>query len=138
MDGSESEATARLEHNALLLSFLSPRSRRRVGPFLEKGAKSRGKFQKALYVSELDDRFVTKLSGSAGLPGNIVSSLRKAGAPDEVYVFSCDPVLDDRMMPIVDAVELAASSFERTFVSCLPKALMYFREGGIKGDHILE
>lgn len=125
------------EAEELFLSFFKPNSARRLSVLLQKGGKGREKFRQALHTAKIDKRFENPVNGEASSPHQLAESLKKDGAPSEVYVFSSESDLDNRKMPIEEAIGMAQSSFERVIVLGFPKKIAYFRESGIKGDFLL-
>jgi hypothetical protein len=66
-----------------------------------------------------------------------MDGLRERGAPAECYVFSENPEISGRMMPLRDAVTAVFSQNWGTFISCIPGRLAYF-ENEYGERHILQ
>jgi len=78
------------------------------------------------------------------LPTNVLSAeslmvlLRRKGAPAECYLFAEEGVLDDRRMPLADALKAVVGRGQGVFVSCLPGRLAYFEGEDVGARYVLE
>ncbi len=101
-------------------------------------AHGREKLRKDLaHFADLDLRLATPIQGAHGASA-IAEMLRAKGAAQSCYSLSESSQLDNRELPIADALEAIVGRGMGTFLSCIPGRLAYF-EGEERGErYILE
>lgn len=131
------------EHELLICDLLAPARRARYRKLLDQGtAKARKKFVDGLnHTLELDARFATRVSDAQGdaceSEGKwILGELQRRGAPDVCYVISSNGELDQRTMPLEEALREVYGCFLGTLICCLPGRLAYY-EGEDLGERYI-
>lgn len=124
------------DHEAGLLTFLTPRSERRLRTLWEAPPKKRAAAREYLNQIEFDPHFQHPLSGAASLSNSVLEELQRRGASSRCYVISWDARIDGVELPLDEALVAASGLFEATFLSCLPGKLGFF-EGGFKSQSLI-
>jgi hypothetical protein len=121
-------------HNAVMIdpekslfeSFTLPRRKRRYLELL--GTKGgRDKIRSSLdHFKDLNPRYARPVRPQESNPERIFSLLRSLGAPDSCHLMSSSPELDNREMPLLEALQRIVGYGQGTFVCCVPGRLAYF------------
>ena len=120
----------------LVRAFVAPDRQARYVSLL-KSARGRAKARAALaHFRDLDPRFRHEVPATAQSAASLVALLRRNGAPANCYLFAEDATLDDRRLPLADALQAVIGRRQGAFVSCVPGRLAYF-EGEEVGDRYL-
>lgn len=124
---NERAMPTREEHESGLAMFLAPARRSRFREALG-SEKSRRKLRGRLaHFRDLDERFAEVVPRDADA-ATVFGLLTSAGAPETCSVFSEDPDLDGRALPLRQALEDVLFSHFAAFVSCLPGRLALFSD----------
>jgi hypothetical protein len=100
--------------------------------------RGRDKFRGALaHFRDLDPRFVTRVAGG-GTASAVVAQLRAKGAGPTCYVLSESAALDDRELPLEQAMNQVYALGLGTFLSCVVGRLAYFESEEANERYILE
>ena len=84
----------------------------------------------------LDARFATRVPPSKRLVQDIEALLKEKGAPSTCYLMSESPRLDQKELPLSDALREVVGGGMGTFISCVPGRLGYF-EGEESGERYI-
>ena len=85
----------------------------------------------------LDPRFSQHLTGSDAFSDIVEARLRKLGAPANCYVFAVNSDLDDREMPLREALVAIIGMGNGAFVSCIPGRLGFYEYEDTKSSYLL-
>jgi hypothetical protein len=123
---------------AFARNFVVPQKRARYLSLLE-SERGRKKILNGLnHCHDLDPRFANLIPSSQDNEQSIYTLLRKKGAPNTCHVMSDNPVIDNRQMPLQDALSKTVGMDAGTLISCIPGKLAYFEMEGFDGRYILE
>jgi len=126
------------DHERGFLAFLAEPIRRRMKTLLDLGEKRRRDVRSLLdHAVRLDPRFTHHLTGGEALSGLIEVKLRERGAPSTCYVLSADDELDEREMPLREALDAIVGMGSGAFVSCIPGRLGFYEYGDMKSSYLL-
>jgi hypothetical protein len=126
------------EHERGFLAFLAEPSKRRIGALLELGSKRRPDLRRLLdHAVRLDPRFCRRLEGGDASSAAVEEMLRKQGAPSACHVMAADGDLDEREMPLREALDAVIGSGSGAFVSCIPGRLGFYEYEDAQSSHLL-
>lgn len=113
------------EHEEKMVStFIAKEKRHRFRYFMD-NVKIRSRELDCLnHTSVLDPRYTTWLSRKE----DIVDLLRKEGSPDYVYIISMDKRIDQKTLPLEEAIAQVFEFNWGTIVSCIPGKLAYYHD----------
>jgi hypothetical protein len=78
------------------------------------------------HFADLDPRFARPIAAAEQTPEAIARLLTHEGAPAVCYCLSEDRTLDERELPLRDALHRVVGAGMGTFLSCVPGRLAYF------------
>ena len=109
-----------------------------MATLLELGGKRRSDVRALLDHSvRLHPGSSKHLSGSEADASAVAATLRKLGAPPTCYVMSADSNLDEREMPLGDALVAILGKGNGAFVSCIPGRLGFYEYEDMKSSYLL-
>lgn len=128
-----------LHERELVASFIPKQKQERVLMFLS-NPKRRIEFTRGLaHFDGFDRRYASPLSASkANSAAAAISLLRSKGADQMAWVISEDRNLDNRALPLREAMEAIWGGSMGTILSCVPGKLAFFRSEEMKSDTLLE
>jgi hypothetical protein len=107
---------------ALVDAFIVPEKRERYKTF-RANPKRRAKLLDGLnHCRDLDPRYATEIPSGT----DVVSLLRKRGAPERCHVISDVTELDGREMALQEAIDETESHMWGTLIGCVPGRLAYY------------
>jgi hypothetical protein len=107
-------------------SFILPSRKHRYLELLH-SKHGRDKIRSSLdHFKDLDPRYARRLRPQENSPASIYDLLRSHGAPGLYHVMSSSPELDNREMPLLEALQGVVGYGQGTFISCVPGRLAYF------------
>jgi hypothetical protein len=114
-------------HNELsLLAAFLKRSKRERYREIFADPRLRHKFTKQLaHFTDFDPKYRLPIPSNKLFVGNITTELRKRHSPNIVFAISEDPALDQKELPLVEALEEICGSGMGTVLSCIPGRLAY-------------
>jgi hypothetical protein len=119
-------------------SFIVPAKRERYLTLLET-AKGRSKLVSGFdHHSDLDMRFAKLIPKGQHSAKGIEKILREKGAPEVCHVMSSNPNIDNREMPLAEALSETVGYGCGTLISCMPGKLGYFEFEDMGERYILE
>lgn len=77
------------------------------------------------------------LTGSEAEASSVAATLRKLGAPPTCFVISADSSLDEREMPLGDALNAIVAKGNGAFLSCIPGRLGFYEYEDMKSSYLL-
>ena len=84
------------------------------------------KFTKELaHFTDFDPKYRLPIPSNKLFVGNITAELRKRHSPNIVFAISEDPALDQKELPLVEALEEICGSGMGTVLSCIPGRLAF-------------
>jgi hypothetical protein len=117
------------EH-ALIAAFVNRRKRERYREFLS-NPRLRHKFINQLaHFRDFDPKYRLSIPSNKLFVDNIALELHKRQSPNVVFAISEDPALDQKQLPLVEALKQVVGSGMGTVLSCLPGRLAFCRDGG--------
>jgi hypothetical protein len=114
-------------HNdlALIAAFVKRRKRDRYREILS-NPRLRHKFTKQLaHFTDFDPRYRLPIPSNKLFANNIEIELKKRDAPNVVFAISEDPALDQKELPLVEALKQIVGSGMGTVLSCIPGRLAF-------------
>ena len=122
----------------LIKAFIMPTKRQRYLDFVSK-PKTRQKFLLELaHFNSRDPRYLLTIPPGKQHPKDIAQILTQKGAPALCWVTSEDSRLDDKEMPLAEALHDVVGRQMGTFLSCIPGRLAYFEGEDMGARWILE
>ena len=119
-------------------SFIVPEKRARFLSLLD-SKRGRKKLVDGLnHCHDLDSRFAKLIPAKQQSAQSIESLLKSTGAPDVCHVMSYNPDLDNREMPLSEALLETVGMDAGTLISCVAGKLGYIELEGFDGRYILE
>ena len=119
-------------------TFIVPEKRARYLSLLE-SKRGRDKLLDGLnHCHDLDSRFAKLILANQQTAQSIERLLKSKGAPDVCHVMSSNPDLDNREMPLSEALLETVGMDAGTMISCIEGKLAYVELGGFDGRYILE
>jgi len=119
-------------------SFIVPEKRARYLSLLE-SRRGRKKLLDGFYhCHDLDSRFAKPIPSSQQSAQAIERLLKSKGAPEMCHVMSADASLDNREMPLSEALTETVGGDGGTLISCIAGRLAYFELEPFDGRYILE
>jgi len=126
------------DHERGFLAFLAEPTRRRMETLLEFGKRRRRDVRGLLDHSvRLDPHFSLQLTGSDAFATAVELMLRKRGAPATCYVMAANSNLDEREMPLGEALRAIIGMGHGAFVSCIPGRLGFYEYESMKSSYLL-
>jgi hypothetical protein len=129
----------RMNHEAeFIRRFVIPQKRRRHLSLLE-SHKGRKKLLEALdHFDELDPQYARLVPADAQTVSHIEVLLKRKGALERCHVTSSNAGIDDREMPLRQALQETVGCGCGTIISCIPGKLAYFEGEEQNQRYILE
>jgi hypothetical protein len=127
------------EHlSELFTAFVLPQRQERYVRLLE-SRKGRAKLRASLaHLKDLDPRHARRIAANEHDPAAIARQLKARGAPTDCYLLSESTELDDKVLPLENALTMIVGRGLGTLLSCVPGRLAYY-EGEEAGErYILE
>jgi hypothetical protein len=119
-------------------SFIVPEKRARYLSLLE-SKRGRDKLLDSLnHCHDLDSRFAKLIPANQQTAQSIEQLLKLKGAPYVCHVMSSTPDLDNREMPLSEALLETVGQDSGTLISCIAGKLAYVELEGFDGRYILE
>jgi hypothetical protein len=111
--------------NALIAAFVKRNKRDRYREILS-DARLRHKFTSQLpNFKDFDPQYRLPIPSDKLFGGNIARELERRHSPKIVFAISEDPALDQRELPLVDALEQIVGRGMGTVLSCIPRQLVF-------------
>jgi hypothetical protein len=108
-----------------LAAFVKRSKRDRYREILS-SARLRHKFTNQLaHFCDFDPRYRLSIPSNKLFVDNIAFELQKRHSPNIVYAISEDPALDQKELPLVEALEEVVGSGMGTVLSCIPGRLAF-------------
>jgi hypothetical protein len=118
--------------------FIVPEKRARYLSLLESN-RGRDKLLAGLnHCHDLDSRFAKLIPANQQSAQSIERLLKSKGAPNVCHVMSSNPNLDNREMPLSEALLETIGMDSGTLISCIAGKLAYVELEGFDGRYILE
>jgi len=114
-------------HNeeALIAAFVKRSKRERYREILA-SPRLRHKFTSRLaHFVDFESRYRVPIPTDKLFVGNVATELRRRRCPSTVFAISEDPRLDQRELPLLDALEQVVGSGFGTVLSCIPGRLAF-------------
>jgi hypothetical protein len=114
-------------HNeqALIAAFVKRSKRDRYREILS-NPRLRHKFTNQLaHFADFDPKYRLSIPSCKLFVDNIASELQKRHSPDIVFAISEDPALDQKELPLVEALKQVVGRGIGTFLSCIPGHLVF-------------
>jgi hypothetical protein len=120
-----------------LHSFFVNREEALIGAFVQRSKRDRyreilanprlrHKFtQRLAHFTDFDNKCRLPIPSNKLFVGNIAIELKKRHSPNIVYVISEDPTLDQKELPLVEALEQVVGRGMGTVLSCIPRCLAF-------------
>jgi len=90
------------------------------------------------HIHDLDERYAKLIPSNEQSAQSTFRMLKQKGAPDMCYIMSDDSDIDQKEMPLREAIYKVEGSNFGTLVSCIPGKLAYFETEDMGGRYILE
>lgn len=128
-----------MNHEAEFIKrFVVSQRRRRYLSLLE-SHKGRQKLLEALdHFDEFDPQYARLVPADSQTVDHIEALLKRKGALDSCHVTSSNADIDDREMPIREALRQTVGRGSGTIISCIPGKLAYFEGEEPNQRYILE
>jgi len=139
MTFEQSETPKLNEHEeAFIRSFIvKPRQERSM--YLLNSRRRRDFTNKLEHERWIDMRFATHIPGSvAHTADELVNLLKKNGAGADVWVISENREIDNRRLPIEDAMKAIWGVSTTSVLSCVPGKLAFLRGEHMKSEMLLQ
>jgi hypothetical protein len=114
------------EHELQYPSFLHAQCKERWSSLLSNPKRRQKILDQLNHNPDLDPRYMIHVPPSEQSREAIASRLRKLGAPPTCYLISDVADLDQRELPLEEALELAVGRGSGTIISCIPGQLAYY------------
>src|SRR5215510_4119696 len=119
-------------------NFINPKKRDRYLSLLDT-SRGRSKVTKGLdHCEDIDRRYANQLPVNQQNPNAIEKMLRQKGAPEVCHVMSTNPEIDEKEMPLGEALKKTIGMGMGTLISCIPGRLAYFENEDAGERYILE
>lgn len=126
------------EASVLIRAFVAPDRQARYLALLG-SARGRAKARAVLaHFRDLDPRYARIVPANDQSAERMAAVLRQKGAPPACYLFAEDATLDDRRMPLSEALQTIIGRGQGAFVSCVPGRLAYFEGEDVGARYLLE
>jgi len=126
------------EASMLIRAFVVPDRQERYLALLG-SERGRTKVRAALaHFRDLDPRYARAMPANILSAASLAELLGRKGAPAECYLFTEDGALDNRRMPLADALKAVVGRGQGAFVSCVPRRLAYFEGEDVGARYLLE
>ena len=90
------------------------------------------------HIHDLDDRYAKLIPSNQQSAESIYRVLKQKGAPEVCYIMSDDHDIDQKEMPLREAISRVEGTNYGTLVSCIAGKLAYFETADMSGRYILE
>lgn len=90
------------------------------------------------HIHDSDERYAKLIPSNQQSADSIYRALRQKGAPEMCYIMSDDSDIDQKEMPLREAIDKVEGSNYGTLVSCIAGKLAYFETEDMCGRYILE
>jgi hypothetical protein len=115
-----------VNHEQALIAAFAKRSKRDRYREILSNPRQRHKFTSKLsHFADFDPKFRLSIPSNKLFVGNITAELRKRHSPNVVFAISEDPALDQRELPLVEALNQIVGRGMGTVLSCLPGRLAF-------------
>lgn len=114
-------------HNelSLIAAFVNRNKRDRYREFVS-NPRLRHKFTNQLaHFADFDPKYRLSIPSNSLFADNIARELRKRHSPNIVFAISEDPALDQKELPLVEALQLIVGRGMGTVLSCIPGRLAF-------------
>ena len=119
-------------------NFINPKKRDRYLSLLDT-SKGRSKVVHGLdHCEDIDSRYANQAPVDQQNPNAIEKMLRQKGAPEVCHVMSSNPEIDEKEMPLREALKETIGMGMGTLISCIPGRLAYFENEDAGERYILE
>jgi hypothetical protein len=122
----------------LIRAFVLPERQPRLLALLSSARRRRTLTAGLAHFRALDPRFAHRVGLGQQSAASIEALLKSRGAPTSCYLLSENAALDEREMPLRDALEAVVGRGMGTFLSCVPGRLAYFESEEPGERYILE
>ena len=89
------------------------------------------------HIRDLDDRYAKLIPSNQQSGESIYRLLKEKGAPEFCYIMSDDSAIDQKEMPLREAILKVEGTNYGTLVSCIAGKLAYFETEDMSGRYIL-
>jgi hypothetical protein len=118
--------------------FITPQKRDRYISLMG-SARGRKKILAGFHhIHDLDGRYAKLIPSNYQSAESIYRVLKQKGAPDVCYIMSDDGDIDQKEMPLREALSRVEGTNYGTLVSCIAGKLAYFETEDMSGRYILE
>jgi hypothetical protein len=101
--------------------------------------KRRIEFTQGLaHFDGFDERYASPLPNGSHTVEQALTLLQRKGAEEMVWVISEDRNMDNRALPLREALKAVWGGSMGTILSCIPGKLAFFRSEEMKSDTLLE
>jgi hypothetical protein len=119
-------------------NFINPKKRDRYLSLLDT-SKGRSKIAHVLdHCEDIDRRYANQVPVNQQNPNAIEKMLRQKGAPEVCHVMSTNPEIDEKEMPLGEALKKTIGMGMGTLISCIPGRLAYFEYEDAGERYVLE
>ena len=128
-----------MDHEAALVeAFIVEAKRERFTSLLANPGK-RGKITRLLaHLQDLDPTLMKRVPNGQQSASGIEKVLRSLGAPTLCHVVSESASLDQRKMPLAEALDMVVGSGLGTLISCIPGRLAYYESEEQNERYVLQ
>ncbi len=132
--------SAHIEHEAAFIrAFIIAAKQERLVELLAKPKRRHDVLKTLFHFTDLDPRFLTKVSSAEETGSGIEALLRARGAPEFCYAISTDEYLDGKTVTLRDAItRITRRTGHGTLLSCVPGRLGYFEGEDPSARYVLE
>jgi hypothetical protein len=111
--------------NSLIAAFVNRNKRDRYREFVS-NPRSRHKFtQRLAHFKDFDPKYRLAFPSNSLFVHNIARELQKRHSPNVVFAISEDPALDQKELPLVEALQQIVGRGMGTVLSCIPGRLAF-------------
>jgi len=115
-----------VRHELALIAAFAKRSKRDRYREILSNPRLRRKFTNMLpHFADFDPKYRLPIPSNKLFVGNITAELQKRHSPNVVFAISEDPALDQRELPLVEALNQIVGRRLGTVLSCLPGRLAF-------------
>ncbi len=124
------------EEQALIRAFVLSSKQERYLGFIA-NPKLRAKFTRSLYhFADLDEAWAVEIPRGEQTTAAIENQLVRRGAPKTCYVVSTNDRIDQKILPLSEALGIVVGSEDGTLLSCVRGRLGYY-EGESPNNRVL-
>ena len=110
---------------SLIAAFVKRSKRDRYREMLSSPRLRRKFLNKLAHFTDFDPKYRLPIPSNKIFADNIAIELQKRRSPKFVYAISEDPTLDQKELPLVEALEQAVGRGMGTVLSCIPGRLAF-------------